>query len=390
MENKPNRNTWIDYLRSVITVLVVTHHSALAYTTWANFDKVAYIRSTHAVVDTKRWIGLDIFVNFNDVFFMSLMFLIGGLFLTKSIKKKGTVSFIKDRVYRLLIPFLILGTVFMLIAYFPAYYIAHNSINIVDYLKDFFVVQQWPVGPPWFLWVLFLFNLVFAICYTIGKTVKTRFGFVYLQNQPVLFCIVLFLLTWLLYVPVSYNIGASNWTGFYPFDFQLNRILLYFGYFLVGILIGNSDFNNGLLSVNSSIASSWLLWVLLAFIVFSGLTIIPKYLGEMVTSQTLTGLSSSMIYYSIYAASCTLSCIAFISTFRTKIETERTWWNSLSENAYLIYLTHFAFITWTQFFLLKFDVPAFFKFIITFIITIGLSWWTSKLLRKFSLINKYL
>lgn len=390
MKNNTSRNLWIDYLRSAITVLVVAHHSALAYTTWATFDTVAYIRSTHAVVDTKRWVGLDVFVNFNDVFFMSLMFLIGGLFIIKSIKKKGTESFIKDRVYRLFIPFIILGTLFMLIAYFPAYYIAHNSTNIVDYVKDFFTTEQWPVGPPWFLWVLFLFNVVFAICYTIGKSVKTGCGFVYLQNKPVLFCIVLFVFTWLLYVPLTYNIGASNWKGFYPFDFQLNRILLYFGYFLAGIVIGNSDFNNGLLFVNSAIVRSWWIWILVAFIVFTGLTIIPRYLGEMVNTQTLTAFSSSMIYLSIYAASCTLSCIAFISAFRTKIQTERVWWDSLSENAYLIYLTHFLFITWTQFFLLKFDIPAFLKVSITFIITIGLSWWISGLLRKFSLISKYL
>lgn len=196
--------------------------------------------------------------------------------------------------------------------------------------------------------------------------------------------------TWLLYVPISYSIGANNWTGFYPFDFQLNGVLLYFGYFLVGVLMGNSDFNNGLLSVHSAIAKSWWLWVLLAVIVFIGLTVIPTYLGQMVSSQTLTTFGSSMIYYTFYAASCTLSCIAFISTFRSKIKTERAWWNSLSENAYLIYLTHFVFITWTQFFLIKFDIPAFFKFSITFIIAIGLSWWTSTLLRKFSLVNKYL
>lgn len=51
----------------------------------------------------------------------------------------------------------------MLVAYFPTYYIAHHSINIVAYLKDFFVTEQWPVGPPWFLWVLFFFNVLYAI-----------------------------------------------------------------------------------------------------------------------------------------------------------------------------------------------------------------------------------
>lgn len=62
------RNLWIDYLKSAITVLVVAHHSALAYTTFASFNKDAYILSTHPVVDLQRSIGLDIFVNYNDIF----------------------------------------------------------------------------------------------------------------------------------------------------------------------------------------------------------------------------------------------------------------------------------------------------------------------------------
>ena len=68
----PNRALWIDYLRSSITVLVVAHHSSLAYTTFASFNQQAYILSTHPIVDKERWIGLDIFENFNDVFIRQL------------------------------------------------------------------------------------------------------------------------------------------------------------------------------------------------------------------------------------------------------------------------------------------------------------------------------
>ncbi|SEN92974.1 Acyltransferase family protein [Chitinophaga rupis] len=92
MPNPPFRTLWIDYLRSFITALVVAHHASLAYTTFASFNKDAYILSTHPIVDTHRWIGLDIFENFNDVFFMSLMFFISGLFVLTSLDKKGCLS----------------------------------------------------------------------------------------------------------------------------------------------------------------------------------------------------------------------------------------------------------------------------------------------------------
>ncbi|RZK09926.1 MAG: hypothetical protein EOO43_20805 [Flavobacterium sp.] len=268
MEKALNRNLWVDYLRSALTVLVVAHHASLAYTTFATFDKVAYIRSTHAIVDSKRWVGLDIFENFNDVFFMSLMFLIAGLFLSKSIEKKGIFTFIKDRFYRLFLPFIVLGTLLMLIAYFPSYFIAKESTDIGAYIQDFFMVEQWPVGPPWFIWLLFVFNVVFALLSSfIKRTSKYTSAFISsLQNKPLLFLLSFWLITWLLYVPLASIVGVGTWTGIGPFDFQLSRILLYFGYFMFGVFIGNTDFNQQIFSAKSGIIKYWWLWALLAFI----------------------------------------------------------------------------------------------------------------------------
>jgi hypothetical protein len=394
MGNNSNRNIWIDYLKSTITVLVVAHHSSLAYTTFAKFDKVAYINSTHAIVDIKRWIGLDIFENFNDIFFMSLMFLIGGLFLSKSINKKGTLNFIKDRIYRLFLPFLFGGTLLMLIAYFPSYYVAHGSTDIIAYIKDFFTTERWPVGPPWFIWVLFVFNLLFAFSSTIFQKINEKSVnlFSRFQNKPFLFFALIFVITWLLYVPLAYTIGAGTWTGIGPFDFQLSRILLYFGYFMIGVLIGNSDFNNGIFSEKSVLVRKWWLWALLSLFIYFVLTINGelKLLKQMVEANKINQFSAWMIYYTIYSASCTLSCIAFITAFRKLIHFQQLWWSSLSENAYLIYLIHYVFVIWVQFSILSFNIPAFLKFLLTFIISLVFSWGISILLRKIKIINKYL
>lgn len=392
MQNKLNRNLWVDYLRSAITIMVVAHHSSLAYTTFAWFDKNAYINSTHPIVDTKRWIGLDIFENFNDVFFMSLMFLVGGLFLTKSINKKGAFTFIKDRFYRLFIPFLFLGTILMLIAYFPSYYVAHNSTDIIAYIKDFFVIEKWPVGPPWFIWLLFLFNLLFALFHSQFQKLNEKIGkgLSVIKNKPFIFFIIMFCVTWLLYVPIAYNVGAGTWTGIGPFDFQLSRILLYFGYFTLGILIGNTDFNNEVFSTKSAIVKKWWIWLLLSLTVYSILTIVVKPLTQMVKDHKITEFYGWMIYYAIYAASCAISSIAFIAAFRKLVHIGKHWMNSLSENAYLIYLVHYIFVVWCQYALLKFNIPAFIKFAMTFILALALSWIASTLLRKIKIINRYL
>ena len=131
MNNKAGRNLWIDYLRSFLTVLVVAHHSSLAYTTFAYFDHTTYINSTSPVVDNSRWLGMDIFENFNDIFFMSLLFLISGLFIFKSINKKGRKIFLYDRFKRLGIPFIIAVTFIIPIAYVPSYYLVNHQFNFL-------------------------------------------------------------------------------------------------------------------------------------------------------------------------------------------------------------------------------------------------------------------
>jgi hypothetical protein len=75
------RDLSIDYLRTTLTLMVLAHHSSLAYTSWAFFDREHIFRSTAPVVDTMRWAFFDYAENFNDVFFMSLMFFVSGLFV---------------------------------------------------------------------------------------------------------------------------------------------------------------------------------------------------------------------------------------------------------------------------------------------------------------------
>ncbi len=385
LKNPSNRNLWVDYLRSTLTVLVVAHHAALAYATFSVFDKVAYIRSTHAVVDAQRWFAMDIFAGFNDVFFMSLMFLISGLFLPKSLEKKGTSAFLRDRVYRLLLPFLLGGTLLMLLAYFPSFYLATSQTDVVAYVKDFFTTQQWPVGPPWFLWVLFVFNALFVGIFPLFRHMQggvQRF-FHFSQEKPWLAWSLFLLLTAILYVPLTYVFGPYAWTGWGPFDFQLNRAALYGGYFLLGAFIGSTDFNNDLFATYAGLVRQWKVWLVLALAAF-----VTLMWG--IYSGAFSGGAGTILHYAFYLAACTLICLAFLTIFSKFAVHPIGWWTSLSENAYLIYLTHYVFVTWMQFLLLGVNIPVFFKFIWVFFVAFALSWLTAILLRKFGLFRRYL
>ncbi len=391
MQQTPSRTLWVDYLRSFLTVLVVAHHSSLAYTTFASFDKVAYIRSTHPVVDTHRWIGLDIFENFNDVFFMSLMFLIAGLFVVKSIQRKSPGAFVRDRFYRLFLPFLIGGTCLNLIAHYPSYLLAHGSGDLRAYLTDFFAVEQWPVGPPWFIWILFVFNIAFALLYFVfAPKLAVPANRARNKYHPGKIILCLLLITFTLYVPFAFWLGPYKWTGFGPFDFQISRAALYFGYFMLGAWLGHISFNEGMFSTSSALVRRWPLWLLACGLAYTLLTISSPYLTSLVKNAALTEFQGYLVYYTIYVSSCTFSCIAFMTTFRALVKKHRPAWDSLSQHAYLIYLLHYPFVLWMQYWLLEMPLPAFGKFVITLVAALLGSWAVAIQLRRFQWVKQYL
>jgi glucans biosynthesis protein C len=386
----PGRVLWIDYLRSFITFLVVAHHSTLAYTEFARANPRVYMLSTHPVIDSKRWIGLDIFENFNDVFFMALMFLIGGIFVVKGLQKKGIIPFIRDRFYRLFLPFVIAVSSLMLIAYYPAFLNAHPEGGIKDFLSDFFFVEGWPPGPPWFIWVLFLFNSLLAI---FGKSlipliIKAGNKIHSWKNNPFRVVLLFYATVWLLYVPASWLFGAYTWKSFGPFAFQESRPLLYFGFFIFGTMIGGSNIGQGLFSSDSGFMKKWPSW-LAGCVLFYLMLLVLKELGREGFGKTLGEWPFKIIYGSVYAGSICFSCLAFMSIFRKYATRSTLLWDSLSENAYCIYLVHYIFVLWCQYAMLYLEIPALIKFLITFILSLFLSWMISILLRKITVVKTY-
>jgi glucans biosynthesis protein C len=170
-----NREVSIDYLRSFITILVLAHHSSLAYTTFAHADPANPLLSTAPIVDSRRWIFFDYAENFNDVFFMSLMFLLSGLFVWPILRRKGVVSFLKDRIMRLGVPFVIGVTFVMPLAYFPAWLAEDRTTNYLQFWFEFITRNGWSPGPLWFLWVLLFFDMLAALIFLLAGKIDLRF-----------------------------------------------------------------------------------------------------------------------------------------------------------------------------------------------------------------------
>src|SRR5256885_13174784 len=98
----------LDRARTLITLLVVLHHSVVNYTFFGDGDRM-------------RWLGFDLVVLFNDSFFMAFMFLLSGLFVCGSLMRKGSAAFLRDRSWRLGVPYLTSIFVLMPIADYPTF-----------------------------------------------------------------------------------------------------------------------------------------------------------------------------------------------------------------------------------------------------------------------------
>ncbi|MDX2128884.1 MAG: acyltransferase [Chloroherpetonaceae bacterium] len=388
------RTEWINNLRTAITILVVAHHASLSYTTFAKFDSTRYINSTHPIVDTQRSLALDIFENFNDIFFMSLMFLIGGFFLNQSFIKKGFYDFLKDRFYRLAIPF-IFSTFFMWIAYFPPYIVATNSYDFISHIFDFFSQQDWPSGPPWFIWVLFVFNFIFALTYKFFPFLPSSYNSIGypLNNKRILFSLfIFFLLIYISFVPLAMSVGIGTWIGYGPLDFQLPRILQYFLFFALGIYLGKIDFNNNLFSINSFLVKNSFIWLAVSIFFYSLLTLNDYFgfLRSLVLNNILPELIAWLVYFSIYLLSCLFSCLTFLTITKKYFNSSNQFIEFLNNNAYLLYLIHFVFLIWFQFLFTFFSLHPIIKFFFVFIFSLLASNLLSVYLRKIKIIRIYL
>ena len=104
-------NTPLAYLHAFIILLVVAHHSVMAYHVILTepiasslADHLGSIQSISPVVDVQRSEMLSLFTALNDNFLRALLFFVSGLFVWNSIGRKKRLDYFRDRLLRLGVP----------------------------------------------------------------------------------------------------------------------------------------------------------------------------------------------------------------------------------------------------------------------------------------------
>jgi peptidoglycan/LPS O-acetylase OafA/YrhL len=371
------RNAALDRARTFITMLVLVHHSVIAYTYFGHTDPHSFL-------------GFDGVVLFNDSFFMSAMFLLSGLFVWPSLRRKATGWFLRDRCWRLGLPFVVCALILMPAAYYAIELRQHPDVSFAAFWWRTVTVGPWPSGPAWFVWVLLALDVLAAVVYRVAPGCIEAIGRLSLASyrRPGLFFWALLAVSIVVYVPAVLYFGAGRWFAAGPVAVQASRVLLYLVYFFAGVGIGAVPFDRGLLAGDGGLARRWPVW-LTATIASYGCIVALIYIKHAVlpdvTHQPLWWEIAYALAFVAYCAAQTLNILALFLRFDNDGSSIL---DSLRDSAYGIYLIHYVPVLWLQYLLYDFSLSpvmqlsAIIKAVIVFVLTLALSWAATAALRR--------
>jgi Acyltransferase family len=388
---KPAYNLSMGYLRAFLTILVLAHHSVLAYHPYAPppprlLTAPPLWWAAFPVVDTRRWSGFAVLVGFNDIFFMALMFFVSGLFVWQSLRRRGSADFLRHRLLRLGLPFVVGAGVIAPLAYYPAYLQTGARGGVSDFWHQWLALPSWPAGPVWFIWLLLAFDCLAAAMYLAAPGAGNALGKLLAKagQRPWILFALLVLVSAIVYVPMAIAFTPMAWTSFGPFAFQTSRLLLYAVYFFVGLGIGAFGLGKGVLAEHGRLARHWHLWSLRALLCFGFAAV------SAIAAVAAHGHAREWSWVGdfAFALSCAASGFAGLAIFVRFANKRNPVFDSLSDNAYGMYVIHYAFVSWLQYALLPAGLPAFVKGTIAFTGTLALSWTSVALLRRLPAVRR--
>ena len=143
---KPARETWIDYARGIAIILVLYRHV---------FEGIK-----NAGISVERYLFIE---HFNVMFFsfrMPLFFIVSGIFVESSLKKRGLKGFVSTKVKTVLFPFFLWGMLQITLQLILSKYVNSNR-TIFSYLDLLYAPRA--IDQFWYLYALFNVSVIYAI-----------------------------------------------------------------------------------------------------------------------------------------------------------------------------------------------------------------------------------
>ncbi|MDR7211424.1 acyltransferase [Flavobacterium piscis] len=319
-----NKLFYIDTIKVLLTILVVLHHTFIAYGSSEGW----YYNEQTTLIGAR--IPITMFVGINQSFFMGCFFMLAAYFTGSSFSRKGTSKFIKDRLVRLGIPMVFYSFILSpFISYLVYYFAKEQHITYLEYLSGY---DSWiDLGVTWFLAALLLFTLIYV---AIKKTCKLSFKKTLAAPDSriiLLFALALGVISFV--VRVVFPVG---WI-LEPIGFQPGHFPQYIALFIIGLLAAKNNWFDTLSDKTGKQLkiSAW--FCLLFFPVF----FIIKFKLDTPTSWFSGGYHWQALLYAVWEQWIGISILTALL-----IKGKRSWNTSsvllakLSRSSFAVYIFH--------------------------------------------------
>jgi fucose 4-O-acetylase-like acetyltransferase len=322
------RLLFIDNLRWLMIVLVVTIHAAVTYSGVGSW----YYKDTGK---PGPWAML-FFVFYEthvQAFFMGLLFLIAGYFVPSSYDRKGPGRFLSDRAIRLGVPTLI----YAMLIHPSMGYVLHGASGerSASLLRDYahYVLSLdflSGTGPLWFAMALLIFSAVYACGRVLGMKGKGS-GNRVPSNVDILILIIVMALGSFL-VRLVQPIGTA----------VLNMQLCFFTQYVLLFVIGcAARQRNWMENIPTRFGMRWWIVAAAAGVPFWFAIILLGGAARGQFDRYAGGLYwQSAVYCTWESLFCVGTCLGLLTWFRERFNRQGALARFLSANAFAVYVFH--------------------------------------------------
>ncbi len=365
-------------LRAILILIVLTFHSVLPYLGSLpqgaySFDDPQRRWQAFPIVDSERFFGFDLFCAWQYLSMMALMFFLSGLFVGPSLARKGVGGFLIGRTLRIGVPLVVAVAILTPLAYYASYRATAADPSLAAFWHTWLAQPFWSPGPQWFLILMLAFNLAAVALHRFAPALRDWLIVTAsaATERPLRFAAGLVAVSAVAYIPLALAFSPWSWTNFGPVAFETTRVLLYAVYFLAGYAVGAAGLGRGMLACDGPLARNWLAWLgtaVLGFGFWAGSSTLT--LGDWNAVPIAARLLAAVAQV-LGCAGGSMFALAMALRFGRK---RRAVLNSLSANAYGMYLLHYVPVVWLQFALLDAPLPAIVKGAIVFSVTLLITW----------------
>jgi hypothetical protein len=295
------------------------------------------------------------------------------LLTAPSLLRKGSRTYVIDRLWRIGLPFALAVAFLSPIAIVPVYLARTAEPTLAGFWQAWLSLPFWPSGPQWFLWQLLVLSALAATLHAVAPRSIDRLGrfAAWACERPVTLCAILIAASALAYLPLALAYSPWAWGALGPFSLQLSRPAHYLLYFFAGVAIGRHGLDRGLLACDGPLARNWIWWLaaaVVAFFFWAGLTALT--MPDWSVAPFAAQVSASIAF----SVACAMGCLVLLALCLRFFRARSVILDSLSANAYSIYLVHYVFVVWLQYALLGSDLHAIAKAAAVFSGAMLLSW----------------